>query len=173
MNPHPLLAMIPATPHQQTLKGINSGLAGIRSSLVYMRRFVEEYKTDPTILQLARGLTRWLPQKDYAAEIDAVFSFVQNNIRYVRDINGVETIQTPVKTLELGSGDCDDKTTLLAALLESIGFETRFHAMGFRKNSVSHVLLEARLDGQWVALETTEPVSMGWIPPRIQTSIYR
>ena len=138
-----------------------------------MRRFVQEYKTNPTILKLARGLTRWLPQKDYAAEIDALFLFVQNNIRYVRDINGVETIQTPVKTLELGSGDCDDKTTLLAALLESIGFETRFHAMGFRKNSVSHVLLEARLDQQWVPLETTEQVSMGWIPPRIKTSIYR
>lgn len=106
-------------------------------------------------------------------EVRALFDFVQNNIRYVRDVNGVETIQTPLKTLEYGAGDCDDKSTLLAAMLESLGHETRFHAMGFRPGNVEHVLLEVNIPGKgWVPLETTEPVKMGWIPRGIKTSLY-
>lgn len=137
-----------------------------------MRNFVENYKIHPLIRGKAIQLTSLLPQKDYKGEIDKLYKFVQYNIRYVRDINGIETVQSPVKTLEIGAGDCDDKSTLLAALLESIGFKTRFHAMGFRKKHISHVLLEVYLNGKWLALETTEPVNMGWIPPRIKTTIY-
>ena len=138
-----------------------------------MRAYVEQYKAHPTVRFVAQELTADLPQKDFAGEVDALYYFVQNNIRYVRDVNGIETVQTPIKTLELRSGDCDDKSTLLAALLQSIGFDTRFHAMGFRRNTINHVLLEVQLDGQWIPLETTEPVMMGWSPPNIQTSIYR
>ena len=138
-----------------------------------MRSYVEQYKTHPTIRFVAQDVTSHLPQKDFNAEIDALYRFVQNCIRYVRDVNGVETIQTPLKTLELKSGDCDDKSTLLAALLQSIGFRTRFHAMGFRRNTINHVLLEVQHDGKWIPLETTEPVKMGWIPPNIQMSMYR
>lgn len=138
-----------------------------------MRRFVEQYKTAPQIRELALRLTQHLPQKDFRGEALALFNYVQNHIRYVKDIHDVETVQTPLKTLELSAGDCDDKATLLAALLESIGHETRFHAMGFRKNNISHVLLETNINGQWVAMDTTEPVSMGWLPPAIQHSIYR
>jgi len=138
-----------------------------------MRQFVEQYKTHPVIFRLSRELTAHLPQKDFTNEIKALYNYVRDSIRYVRDINGVETIQTPVKTLEFGTGDCDDKATLLAALLESIGAETRFNAMGFRKNHISHVSLQVKNGGKWVNLETTEPVDMGWLPPGIKTNLYR
>ena len=137
-----------------------------------MRQFVDQYKTHPKVRELALKLTRNIPQKAYSEELRALSGFVRDSIRYTRDINGVETVQTPLKTLEYGAGDCDDKATLLAALLESIGFETRFHAMGFKPGDVSHVLLECELNGQWIALETTEPVQMGWLPPNIRHSIY-
>lgn len=166
------MAGIPKTGHRQRLEPLNSGLGGIKNTLEYMRGFVNTYKTDPLIFRVSRELVRHLPQKDFKGEIDTLRAFVQNSIRYTRDINGVETVQTPVKTLEYGVGDCDDKSALLAALLESIGFKTRFHAMGFSKNNVSHVLLEVLLGGDWIPLETTEPVAMGWIPPNIQTSLY-
>lgn len=161
------------TATSQQLINLPSGLAGINFTLGHMRRFVEQYKTSPQVRELALSLIRDLPQKDFRGEADRLFTFVKDRIRYVKDIHDVETVQTPVKTLELGAGDCDDKATLLAALLESIGHETRFHAMGFEKGTVSHVLLETRINGRWIAMDTTEPVNLGWLPPHIQTSIYR
>jgi transglutaminase-like putative cysteine protease len=155
------------------LAAISDGLPGISQTLNYMRAFVSEYKTNPAIRELALSLTRRLPQKDYLGEARALHDFVQNSIRYVRDIADTEVLQTPLKTLEYGAGDCDDKSMLLAAMLESIGHETRFHAMGFRRGSISHVTVEDLIGGVWVPLETTEPVALGWLPPNIRESMYR
>jgi transglutaminase-like putative cysteine protease len=161
--------VLPRTQTRQTLQAIPSGIAGIETTLAAMRRFVEEYKTYPEVRELALSLTRGLPQKDFHGEARALFNFVKNSIRYVKDINGVETVQTPLKTLEYGQGDCDDKATVLAALLESLGHETRLYAVGFAPQNISHVLLECNINGEWIALETTEPVEFGWRPQFVQT----
>ncbi len=50
--------------------------------------------------------------------------FVRDNIRYIKDIRDVETVAYPDITLQQGQGDCDDKSVLLASLLESIGHPT-------------------------------------------------
>lgn len=157
---------------RQQLLGIPSGLAGIDITLKYMRKMVNEYKTDITIRELALKLIEHLPQKDFLSELNALFNFVKNSIRYVQDINGVETVQTPLKTLDYKQGDCDDKALLLAALLESIGHKTRFYAVGFAPRSISHVLLECFINGEWIALETTEPLAMGWTPPNVKQKRY-
>lgn len=148
------------------------GLDGIQQTLGYMRQFVEEYKTHPLIRETALSLVQRLPQKDFHGEIDKLFQFVQTHIRYVRDIHEIETVQSPVKTLEYGQGDCDDKAVLLAALLQSLGHPTRFHAVGFRPRHISHVLLEVNTGDRWLPLDATEPAPMGWIPPAIQQSLY-
>lgn len=90
--------------------------------------------------------------------------YVRDNIRYVRDVRRVETLQTPLRTLENASGDCDDKATLFAALAESIGFATRFVAYGREPARFSHVIAEVRHGDRWLGAETTEPVALGWRP---------
>lgn len=52
----------------------------------------------------------------------SIFDYVLNNIKYVPDIDGIETFQTPDVTLKNKFGDCDDMTSLLGALYRSIGF---------------------------------------------------
>ncbi len=122
------------------------------------------------IRELAVELVGWIPPKHWRSEIEALFNFVRNKVRYTRDVRGVETVQTPVKTLEYRAGDCDDMVTLLAALLESIGFETRFVAMGIVPGHFQHVFLEAQLpSGEWMSLDPTEPVRAGWRPPVIES----
>lgn len=148
------------------------GLQGIADTLRFMNQAVDQYKTHPQIRELALSLTRGLAQKDYAGETKRLFDYVQKRIRYVRDINGVETLQTPPKTLEYGAGDCDDKAMLLATLLQSLGHDTRFKAMGMRPGSLSHVSVETKLGDRWVNLETTEPVALGWAPPYIAEQMY-
>jgi len=70
--------------------------------------------------------------------------------------------------LEHGFGDCDDKSILLASLLGSIGHSSRFVAIGYRPNEYAHVFVEtiaAGGEGNWIALDPTEDVPMGWRPP--------
>lgn len=121
-------------------------------------------------------LTNALPQKKWIAEISALHRFVRDQIRYVKDINGVETVHTADAVLRIGSGDCDDKSVLLASLLESIGHPTRFVAVGFQPDHYSHVFVQTRIGknpGKWLSLETTEPVAIGWEPKGIVSRIVK
>lgn len=105
------------------------------------------------------------PERDELSEVRALFQLVQG-IRYVRDVHEVETLASPAKTLLMRVGDCDDKATLLAALLESIGYPTRFVVAGyFQPGEVEHVYLQVHAAGQWIDLDPTEHESIGWSPP--------
>lgn len=137
---------------------------GTRATLRLMSNLVKQYKTSLEIRETALDLIRHLPQKAWAAEAAALFAFVRDDIRYVRDVTDVETVATPVKTLEYGQGDCDDKSVLLAALLESIGHPSAFVAIGYSPDSFVHVYVQSRINKNWVGMETTEPWPMGKRP---------
>lgn len=145
---------------------IRGGVAGVRQTLDHMRRLVREGRVDPTIRQAATSIIFLTPERDAQAEVGAIFGWVQDNVRYVRDVHEVETLSSPDKTLEGRIGDCDDQATLLAALLESVGYPTRFIAAGYTfPGELEHVYLQVFLDGQWVDLDPTEHRHMGWAPP--------
>lgn len=159
--------MFISRPMTATLQAIPDGVEGVRETLKVMGRLVREGKKTLPVRNLAVELTRNLPPKDWGAEVRALHSFVRDKIRYVRDIRDVETVQTPEVTLELGSGDCDDKSVLLSALLESISHPSRFVAVAFRPDDYSHVLVETKIGTKWVPLETTMNVGVGWMPPNV------
>ncbi len=138
-----------------------------------MVKLVKAGKTNPIIRAKATELVQDLRQKDFTGEIRNVFDFVQNNIRYVRDIAGVETLHYPEQVLAQEYGDCDDKAVLLASLLAAIGHPTRFVAVGFRPGHFSHVFVDTRYGSGWLTLDATEPNSMGWRPPGIQSVMTR
>lgn len=152
---------------QTFLYGIPDGKNGIIETLKLMRLVTQKGKINFLIRRKALFLIENLQQKDKMREVKALWEYVKNEVRYVHDISDVETIQTPDKTLELMAGDCDDKSILLATLLESIGFKTRFVAVGKNTNNYCHVFVETFVNNKWLALETTEPVKMGWKPPTL------
>lgn len=132
-----------------------------------MRRMVaivRKYRASLPVRMQAVSITRNLPQKSYIGEIRAIQEWVRDHIRYVRDVRDVETLITPDKVMEIGSGDCDDKAMLAASMLESIGHPTRFVAVGKSPTDFCHVLVETRYNTRWVPVETTEPVQLGWYP---------
>lgn len=129
-----------------------------------MARLASEGKKSLPVRLAAQQLTQHLAQRDFSAEVAALHRFVRDHIRYVRDVVGVETLHTPERTLDLKAGDCDDKSILLAALLESIGHKTRFHAVGFKPGVFSHVYPEVRVRNSWLPLEVTEPWEPGRAP---------
>lgn len=151
------------------LMGIANGREGTRQTLMIMSDITKAFKKSPAIRELALQLTRNLPQKKWMAEVQAIHAFVRDRVRYVKDIRGVETIQTPVQTLLLGCGDCDDKSTLAASLLEAIGHPTRFKAVGTSPDGgFSHVFTETKIGGRWYSVECTEPVNVGHQLPGIK-----
>lgn len=141
------------------------GAAGTRATLRLMAGLVRETRILPAIRNTAADIVSSLAAQNFTAEADAIFCFVRDQIRYLQDTNNVEVIQNPCFTLDFRQGDCDDKSTLLAALLESVGHPCRFVAVGYtHPGEFEHVYVETRIGGQWIPLESTEQVPMGWAP---------
>lgn len=148
------------------LHAIPDGPAGVRATLRHMSGLVRRFKVNPIIRELAIRIVATVTEKKKRAQARAVQNFVRKTIYYVPDVRGVETVQDPVKTLQLKAGDCDDQSTLAASLLESIGFATKFVAVA-RAGRFCHVLTQVRIGPNWVSLETTEPWPLGAFPKGI------
>lgn len=162
-----------------SLFSLANGGAGTRATLRLMSRLVKQYRSSGTIRDTARNIVEGLPSQAFRDEARALFHFVRDEIRYLGDVNEVETIQAPDVTLAAGQGDCDDKATLLAALLQSIGHPTQFVAIGFSEPGVfEHVYVRTLIGERWLGMDPTIipacepshtgepcPGEMGWEPP--------
>lgn len=149
-----------------TLARMPNGRAGVFHTLRLMRAMVAQARTDPSIIQAAVSAVFLAPQKDEYAEAAAVFEFVRDHVRYVRDVLAIETLTDPRMTLQRMVGDCDDQVTLLAALLESVGYPTRFVVAGYSDDrNFEHVYLQTLVNGEWIDADPTEPNPFGWAPP--------
>ena len=128
-----------------------------------MSRMVRHFKKDMQIRSLAQSLVSEVPHhKNWTGQIKALHQWVRDNVQYIRDVRGVETLATPLKTLETMQGDCDDQSVLLASLLESIGHPTRFVAMKQTTfGPFVHVFTETKIGNKWYPLETTEKFAAG------------
>lgn len=145
---------------------IPSGDAGVAATLRLMVDMVLQYRAAPVVRLTAQRLVSGCAERDRACHVRTLQGWVRDSITYLPDVRDVETLQTPDLTLSMGSGDCDDKAILLASLLESIGFPTRFCAVGVRGGPFSHVSAQAMLGKGWLNLETIVPgVAAGWFPP--------
>lgn len=143
------------------IMGIPDGLPGTIATVNKMVELVREYRTNPAIFLLARKIISGLDQKDFIGEAALIHAFVRDKIRYVLDVAGVETLQTPTNTIRLKAGDCDDKSTLVASLLMSIGHPCRFAIVGSAPGRYSHVYVEVKIRGKWYVVECTEPWDFG------------
>lgn len=153
-----------------TLKGIPDGRAGTLAVLKEMRNLAREGKKNPNVFDLSREIVKNIPPKKWALEANAVFQWVRDNIRYVKDPRNLETLHTPEKILEYGQGDCDDQSILLASILETIGHPARFVAVGFAPGTYSHVYVETKIANKWIPLDATmEKWAMGRKPNNITT----
>lgn len=163
-----------ATTTPALLLPLSPGPAGINQTLKIMVKLAQQGRKNPDVRQTAASLLQSVPEKDWRGEIECLFNFVRDQIRYVRDIRTVETVHPAEQILSQGYGDCDDKCILLASLLESTGHPCRFIALGFAPGELTHVIADTRCgryrDGQqrWIPLDATMPHDAGWYPPGIK-----
>jgi transglutaminase-like putative cysteine protease len=132
----------------------------------FLREMVDEYRGHHAIRARARDIAfrQYLcPPKDQLAQALAIGSWVQRNITYVNELP--EIFQTPTTTVSTGYGDCDDFTTLICSMLESIGIESELVGMewgGTFKHIFPRAVLPYANPPQRLALDATlpSPVSM-------------
>jgi len=92
--------------------------------VLFLRQVVDTYRGWPEFRKLAAWIVfDWAkcPMRDKRCHALAIARWVQEHIRYINE--GEETFMTPVATLTEGYGDCDEFTTLIASLIESIGID--------------------------------------------------
>lgn len=162
-----------AAPAVAFLGFIPDGPEGIRITLEVMRRLVREWRTNPEMIALARSIVAGIAEKNFTAEASALQAYVRDSIRYTQDVNEIETVQSPEITLQTGHGDCDDKSVVLATLLEAVGHPARFVAVGFEPDNFEHVYVETLIGREWIPAETTEPVALGWEPEGVVSKMRR
>lgn len=148
------------------LAAIPNGPQGTKTTLSIMSRLVRRYKRSVPLRQLALNVIRGVEgRKNFPAQISRIQNYVRSNIQYVKDVNGVETVQTPVRTMDNKAGDCDDQSVLVATLLEAIGHPTRFVAIRLSSGGpFAHVFTETKVGNRWVSVETTENWPIGFVP---------
>jgi len=140
----------------------------------WIRKLVRQGKKDLFVRQFTARLlnARKVRAKDIWREITTLHEFVRDKIIYRKDPNRIEFFQTPNKMLRdylkgRSAGDCDDKSILLSAMLESIGHKTVLVLVNPRGGRYTHVLPFVNYppgSSKWVPLETTLPMQPGWMP---------
>ena len=84
--------------------------------------------------------------KDYYGMIVAIHNYVRDQVRYILDTVGQETLSHPEETLfNSKAGDCDDKVIAEIALLGAIGIKAWPVVAGRAPGEYSHVYLYAQV----------------------------
>jgi len=147
------------------------GAPGLAVKVARLRQLVRSARADPAFRGRVAALVRRVPEKDADGEIGAVSAFVRRRVRYLRDPVAVEFFQAPQILLGQAlaghaQGDCDDLTALGAAMLESIGYPTRFRVGALAPDVYGHVWLDVLHPRKgWLAVDdTAKGKRVGWDP---------
>ena len=138
------------------------GDQGTRKTLEHMQAFAQQGAKDLGVREAAINAVRsyGAAEHDATSQLEALHRFVRDQILFVGDIAGVETVQSPRYTLHMRAGDCDDRAVLLAALARSIGIPAQLKFKVIAANpsqpgTFSHVFVVANVRGQDIALDPT------------------
>jgi hypothetical protein len=156
---------------------LRDGDAGVARTVHFMRGLAKgnEGAAHPHVRAAAITATRGLHPGDKGGQVNGVLCWVKENIEFRGEYK--ETLQSPLVTLQYGAGDCDDHSTLIAAMLKSLGFNTRFQTVasdGSDPDTFTHVYGEVECppgSGEWMGLDSTVERSFpGWRPETVYRS---
>ncbi len=149
------------------------GADGNYQALEPARAYILKGAQDEEIRTLALRITANVKGHDVEGELDALYRFCRDEIRYRSDPRGQERVQSARFTLKTRVGDCLDKVILFCALAGSLGHVTRFVLLMQRQRkdgAYGHVFAEGRTAAGWKSYDPTpEEANAGWRGTGIQT----
>lgn len=157
----------------QAIKYVDLGFGEMNVSmntLALMKSSILQSTKNPTVRDWAAHIVQGITQKDEWGEAEAIYHFVQNHSRYVKDPTNVEMLQSPLVAFSywdksvMWQGDCDDFTILILSLLSSIGYHVALRAASYNTNGVlGHVYGLVQLYGEWLPIDgIKEGGYVGW-----------
>jgi hypothetical protein len=115
------------------------GYSGASQTIQVMRRAVLDDANHFATRQIAESVCEWLDSKDYTSEYLALYQFLLQRCRYMRDPRRTELVRAPYIVSEQilkghrPSLDCDDMATWLAAAVTAVGGRAEFCTVAFAK----------------------------------------
>lgn len=150
---------------------IGHGEQAVYNTLRVMAAMADDGRDSDTVRAFARGVVR-AAGRDPAAQVRHVFAWLRSRVRFVADPPADEYVRTPAEMIDRATrhgaavGDCDDRSTLGAAILSALGIPAAFVVVADRPGGpFVHVLFAAKIDGRWVDLDPQETDAPGKIPP--------
>jgi hypothetical protein len=121
--------------------------SSIPEQLRYLRSMIDVYRGTQWARRLALEIVRGAgcEARNHACMALAIGEWVQQRIAYVREFP--ERFQTPPRTVKDGAGDCDDHTTLIGSLAESLGIPVEVVGMKV-DGKWKHVFARAQIEGK-------------------------
>ncbi len=157
---------------EKRVRNIDERVAYVHTQMIQGTRDPKIYKLKSAILSKrcddGKGGDTWcIPEKDAWAEATAFFNEVRKRVRYTWDPTDFDAFQTPAKTLELQTGDCDDYTSLLGALCRTAGHQVRSRIVQLKGSSQpwDHIYLRVKVGNGWKTLDCSVDKPAGWEVP--------
>ena len=149
-----------------------AGDQGTQQTVEVMRHLIDEALADQNFVNLAVRIVKTVPAYQDAGEVQALYKWVKQNIRFTKDPVTKEKLYPPQQLLKIKAGDCDDISMLLGAFLMAVGYPARLITIGAnpsQQNEFSHVYIEAEVppgSGQWIPMDAARVDSeFGVAPP--------
>lgn len=91
-----------------------------RKRLALLREVIEQYGRDPRVVDQAINICKFagVEPRDYVGQAKCLLKWVQERIYYVNEPG--ERLQSPLYTLKVGYGDCDDMMIVLCSFFEAV-----------------------------------------------------
>lgn len=133
-----------------------------------MKRLVDRAIEQPLTLQVAGHIVRNVNPRNRRGQTVALRQWLAAHIRFLPDPLGVEVLWTPGELLNTiarqgyAQVDCDDVSTLSAALGKAIGLPARFVVLGFYRPNAPfrHVFTELSNGSAWLDMDVTRPAQI-------------
>ena len=147
------------------------------NTLQAMKKIIIDSAKNYDVIKFARQIVENVPAKNWQKEVTAIYNFVRDRSRYIKDPYRQEHIQTPLVAIdriihgEKFQGDCDDMTVFVLSLLKAIGYPVKLISAGYgATKNLSHVYgavsLPSGIGSKWVVVEPIKlGVPLGWEAP--------
>ena len=155
------------------------GYSGAPQTVQVMRKAALDDADRFVTRQLAESVCEGLDSKDYTSEYLALFQFLLQRTRYMRDPRRTELVRAPyIISQQIMAGhrpslDCDDMATWLAAAITAVGGRAEFCTVAFAimyyndQPQYSHVFTRA-LEPRTRAYIVLDPVAAEKTPEMLR-----
>ena len=160
--------------HSSSEKILTSGkstkqisVSSLDDRIQIISKMIKAGKANPKIRELVSKILhdKSVEEKDWDAEVEAVFEWVRENVRYTRDTEGLDTYTEPLKTVELAIGDCDDLSILIGSMLGAIGYPFKLKVVSMTGAGWDHVYplvgMPPFAPTKWIPLDASIELPLG------------